>query len=162
MDLPTPKSATNLQWFTEDGPDPSPLPGIPGWKVLVRPVPNMPKSKGGIIIPDQTLDEIDFARSVGRVLVVGHLAYTREDMLTRRVWGANEFAAMQDSGPYYFEELKSGHFIAFYRNPWCAVGDFVVYRRFAGIKISYGGVRLLTLNDDEVQFVIEDPSKINE
>ena len=130
MQMPTAKSATNMTWFTEDS-VPDPAPGelsVQGWKILVRPIPNAPKTKGGILIPDSTLDQIDLIRSVGRVLAVGPRAYTREDM-------GNE--------------------------PWCKVGDFVLYGRYAGAKISYGGVKLLFINDDEVITTIKDPAKLN-
>lgn len=120
-----------MMWFTEDT-VPDPKPGelsVKGWKILVRPIANAPKTKGGIIIPDATLDYIDLIRSVGRVLAIGPLAYTRPDM-------GDE--------------------------PWCKVGDFVLYGRYAGAKISYGGVKLLFLNDDEVITTVKDPSKLND
>ena len=55
--LPTPKSSGNSSWWTDPQiPDPEPLPEVRGWRILVRPIPNAPKSKGGIIIPDQTIE----------------------------------------------------------------------------------------------------------
>ena len=131
MQIPTPKSATNMTWFTEDNvPDPAPGElGVQGWKILIRPIPNAPKTRGGIIIPDSTMDVLDLIRSVGRVLALGPRAYTREDMGGK---------------------------------PWCKVGDYVLYGRYAGAKISYGGVKLLYINDDEVITTVKDPSKLNE
>jgi co-chaperonin GroES (HSP10) len=134
MDFPTSKNATNMQWFSDTTiSDPKDLPDVKAWRILVRPIPNAPKTKGGIYIPDQTLDYLDVIRSVGRVVSMGPLAYKREDM-----WVDGEY------------------------NPWCKVGDFILYPRYAGAKISYGGVRFLLLNDDECLAVIHDPSRLNE
>jgi co-chaperonin GroES (HSP10) len=134
MQLPSSKSAGNMMWFTdEDTPDPADLPLLRGWRLLIRPVPNAKKTRGGIIIPDQTLDVVDMLRCVGRVVTVGPLAYTQPDMLV------------------------NGNV-----DPWCKVGDYVLYPRYAGAKFSYGGVKFLILNDDEIMAVIGDPSKLNE
>jgi len=134
MQTPTAKSATNMMWFTEENvPDPAPDEiSCEGWKILVRPIPNAPKSKGGIIIPDSTLDVIDLIRSVGRVVKLGPLAYSRQDMLVEGQ-----------------------------KRPWCKVGDYILYGRYNGAKFSYGGVKLLWLNDDDCLGVIKDPAKIN-
>ena len=45
----------NDMWITEDdAPDPSPLPTLPGFHVLVRPVTVKSVTKGGILLPDST------------------------------------------------------------------------------------------------------------
>jgi hypothetical protein len=52
MQMPTAKSAGNTTWWTDPTiPDPADLPTVRGWRILVRPIPNAPKTKGGIIIP---------------------------------------------------------------------------------------------------------------
>jgi len=43
------------------------------------------------------------------------------------------------------------------KNPWCKIGDFVVYGRYAGSKIDVGGVKMLLINDDEVLAVLPNP-----
>ena len=129
MQLPTPKSSGNVTWWTDPQiPDPADLPEVMGWRILVRPIPNAPKTKGGIIIPDATIETMDLIRSVGQVKAMGPLAYGKEEM-----------------GP-----------------PWCAVGDYILYPRYSGAKFSYGGVKFLLINDDEVLAVIQDPAHINE
>ena len=81
MQMPTAKSAGNTTWWTDPTiPDPADLPIVRGWRILVRPIPNAPKTKGGIIIPDATIETMDLIRSVGQVKVVGPMAYTRGDM----------------------------------------------------------------------------------
>lgn len=130
MQMPTPKSAGNTTWWTDPTiSDPADLPTVRGWRILVRPIPNAPKTKGGIIIPDATIETMDLIRSVGQVKSVGPMAYTRPDMG---------------------------------ETPWCKVGDYILYPRYSGAKFSYGGVKFLLLNDDEVLAVIQDPARINE
>lgn len=59
--------------------DPNPLPHMPSYHVLVRPVSVKAKTKGGIILPDSTKDDIAYLTTVGRVLKVGDLAYKDEN-----------------------------------------------------------------------------------
>ncbi|NBT32725.1 MAG: hypothetical protein EBT13_12730, partial [Rhodobacteraceae bacterium] len=76
--MPTAKSAGNTTWWTDPTiPDPADLPTVRGWRILVRPIPNAPKTKGGIIIPDATIETMDLIRSVGQVKSVGPMAYSR-------------------------------------------------------------------------------------
>lgn len=121
--------AGNDLHFTDiDVPDPTPLPRIGFFHVLVRPIPAKPMTKGGIILPDQTLDVKDVLGTIGRVLAIGPTAFTREDMLV-------------DGKP----------------NRWYGVGDYVVYGRHAGVKVTYKGVKLLVLNDDQPMMAIDNP-----
>jgi chaperonin GroES len=129
MQMPTPKSSGNTTWWTDPTvADPQDLPEVRGWRILVRPIPNAPKTKGGIIIPDATIETMDLIRSVGQVKVVGPMAYGKPEMGGR----------------------------------WCEVGDYILYPRYSGAKFSYGGVKFLLINDDEVLAVIKDPARINE
>ena len=53
------KSIKNDQWISgeeEEVKDPTPLPSIPGFNVLIRPVSIKAKTKGGILLPDSTKD----------------------------------------------------------------------------------------------------------
>jgi co-chaperonin GroES (HSP10) len=47
------------------------------------------------------------------------------------------------------------------QEPWCKVGDFVVYQRFAGSKLLYRGIKFLVINDDEVVMTVVDPEDID-
>lgn len=120
----TSKANNNAQWYSAgDKPDPSPLPIVRGYKLLIRPIaPPTKTSRGGIIIPEQTLEVQGFTRAVGRVLAMGEKAY-------------------DDKG-----------------EPWCQVGDTVLYGRHVGMKFIYGGIYLLILNDDEISAVLPDAS----
>ena len=77
----------NDQWLTgDDVPDPSPLPRIPGVGILVRPVPIRRKSAGGILLPDTFRQEREYLNTVGRVLSLGELAFTDEDIYRKGPW----------------------------------------------------------------------------
>ena len=66
----------NDEWITNDDvPDPTPLPEVPGYTVLVRPLSIKEKTKGGIILPDSTKSDMAYLTTVGRVLKVGNAAY---------------------------------------------------------------------------------------
>jgi len=45
--------------------------------------------------------------------------------------------------------------------PWCKVGDYVLYQRFSGQKILWGGIKFLILNDDEVIAKTENPEYLD-
>lgn len=69
----------NDEWITdEDIADPNPLPTIPGYHILVRPVSIKSATKGGILLPDSTKSDMAYLTTVGRVLKVGDLAYQDE------------------------------------------------------------------------------------
>ena len=51
------------------------LPKPTGWRVLILPYSMSPKTKGGIYIPDQTLERESYATVVGYVVSLGPDAY---------------------------------------------------------------------------------------
>ena len=69
----------NDMWITEDEvKDPSPLPELPGFHILVRPISIKGVTKGGIMLPDSTRDDMAYLTTVGKVLSLGDLAYNDE------------------------------------------------------------------------------------
>ena len=46
------------------------------------------------------------------------------------------------------------------QDPWCKVGDWVVFARYAGSRIQIDGGEVRLLNDDEVLATVEDPTDI--
>lgn len=124
----------NDDWISDaEVPDPTPLPNVVGWSILVRPVPIRTKTKGGIIVPAKTRDDIAYLTTVGRVLACGPLCYNRGDMLLDGMV-----------------------------TPWCKVGDYVCYGKFKGTRFAYKGVKLLLLNDDNILMTISSPSDIDQ
>jgi co-chaperonin GroES (HSP10) len=81
------KAIKNDQWVQEgDVPDPELLPDIKGYHILVRPVSIKAKTKGGIILPDSTKDDISYLTTVGRVLKLGELAYEDKAKFPNGKW----------------------------------------------------------------------------
>jgi len=71
----------NDDWFTsEEIPDPKEPPRPIGWRVLVRPLPISEKTSGGIILTEQVHDDMQRTQTLARVLALGPMAYTRNDM----------------------------------------------------------------------------------
>ena len=46
------------------------------------------------------------------------------------------------------------------KGPWCKVGDWVVFARYAGSRIEIEGGEVRLLNEDEVLATIQDPKSI--
>ena len=71
------KSVKNDNWISnlEEVADPDVMPELPGYHVLVRPVSVKSITKGGILIPDSTRDDMSYLTTVGRVVALGDLAY---------------------------------------------------------------------------------------
>ena len=44
--------------------------------------------------------------------------------------------------------------------PWCKVGDWIVFARYAGSRIEIDGGEVRLLNEDEVLATVEDPTDI--
>tara|TARA_R110000744_G_scaffold321778_2_gene427847 strand:- start:1060 stop:1500 length:441 start_codon:yes stop_codon:yes gene_type:complete len=78
----------NDLWITdlEEVPDPSPLPALPGFHILVRPVSVKSITKGGIFIPDSIKDDMAYLTTVGQVLQLGDLAYLDKDKFPGGAW----------------------------------------------------------------------------
>ena len=68
----------NQDWFTDDNiPDPKSkdLPKPVGWRILVRPIGMVKKTKGGIILTDKNMEEQQYLNSKGRVIAMGKECY---------------------------------------------------------------------------------------
>ena len=78
----------NDLWITdvEEAPDPSPLPELPGYHVLVLPISVKSQTKGGIFIPDSTKEDMSYLTTVGKVIALGDLAYAEKDKFPNGPW----------------------------------------------------------------------------
>ena len=47
-----------------------------------------------------------------------------------------------------------------YSEPWCSIGDYVVFRSYAGTRLKVGDMEFRIINEDEVEGTVPDPSKI--
>ena len=106
----------------------SQLPVPSGWRLLVLPFTPREKTKGGILIAQESLDKLRVATNCGYVLSMGTLAY-------------------QDK-----EKYPTG--------PWCKVGEWVIFARYAGSRLPIEGGEVRILNDDEVLGTIKDPESV--
>ena len=104
------------------------LPQPTGWRLLVLPFKMKEKTKGGIIMGQDTLEKQQVASQCGNVLAMGPDAY--------------------------------GDKQRFPDGPWCKVGDWVMFARYAGSRIKIEGGEVRLLNDDEVLATIKNPEDI--
>lgn len=81
------KAMLNDQWISqEEAPDPDVLPEVPGFHLLIRPVSVKEQTKGGIILPDSTKNDIGLLTTVGKVLKVGDIAYKDTNKFPNGAW----------------------------------------------------------------------------
>ena len=81
------KSLPNDQWITDNKvDDPEVLPKIPGYHILVRPLAVRSETKGGILMPDRLVDDIQHLTTVGRVVKIGELAYKDKHKFSEGSW----------------------------------------------------------------------------
>ena len=106
----------------------SQLPEPSGWRLLVLPFTPREKTKGGILIAQESLEKLRIATNCGYVLKMGPLAYHDKDKFTT--------------------------------GPWCKVGQWVIFARYAGSRLPIEGGEVRILNDDEVLGTINDPESV--
>ena len=70
----------NVDTVVDELPDPS------GWRLLVLPFTPKDKTKGGILIAQETLDKLRIAVNCGYVLKVGPLAYQDKEKFPTGAW----------------------------------------------------------------------------
>jgi len=82
------KAIKNDLWISDptEVEDPEVLPELPGFHILVRPVSVKSQTKGGIILPDSTKDDMSYLTTVGKVLALGDLAYMDKDKFPGGAW----------------------------------------------------------------------------
>ena len=78
----------NDVWITDEeySDTPDVLPELPGFHVLVRPVSVKETTKGGIIIPNSTREDMSYLTTVGKVIKMGNLAYNDTDKFPKGPW----------------------------------------------------------------------------
>ena len=80
---PEPLNPENIKKQKEQLPDPS------GWRLLVLPFTPKEKTKGGIIIAQESLEKLRIATNCGYVLKVGPLAYYDKEKFPTGAWCKN-------------------------------------------------------------------------
>lgn len=103
------------------------------WRVMVMPIRPQKMSKGGIALPMESMEVQKYLNYMGRVVALGPLA------------GASE--RLGGTGRLRPENFPS-------------VGDHIIYGRYAGQPMTYKGVKLLTINDDEILAFVPNPDTL--
>ena len=67
-------------------PEASKLPQPTGWRILVLPHRGQGKTKGGVLLSDQTVEETQVATNVGLVLAIGPDAYSDKERFPNGAW----------------------------------------------------------------------------
>jgi len=104
------------------------LPRPTGWRILVLPFRMKEKTKGGVLLGDETLERQQVGSQCGNVLAMGKSCYSDKDRYPE--------------------------------GPWCKVGDWVVFARYAGSRIEIEGGEVRLLNEDEILATVKDPTDI--
>jgi chaperonin GroES len=104
------------------------LPQPTGWRMLVLPFKMNEKTKGGVLLQQETIERQQVGSQCGNVLAMGPDCYNDKNR--------------------------------FLQGPWCKVGDWVVFARYAGSRIEIEGGEVRLLNDDEVLATVQDPTDI--
>lgn len=130
---------TSTEWGAEsDAPLPEKfweeLPKPLYWRVLVMPIKPRAKSRGGIHIPLSSQEEAKYMNYMGRVIALGDMAGKSERL------GAYRTGERAPNFP--------------------APGEHIVYGRYSGQKVTYKGVQLLWINDDEILGVVPNPETL--
>lgn len=84
------------------------IPEPSGWRVLVQEYAPPKETRGGIIMPDESLDWHSAGNYIGRVLALGPACYQHPKFQVV----AGDGRALQD--------------------PWCAVGEWVTFAHYSG------------------------------
>ena len=104
------------------------LPQPTGWRLLVLPFRMNEKTKGGVLLGQETIERQQVGSQCGNVLAMGPDCYSDKDRFTE--------------------------------GPWCKVGDWIIFARYAGSRIEIEGGEVRLLNDDEVLATVQDPTDI--
>ena len=75
-----PLNPENIKSQTEELPEPT------GWRLLILPFTPPEKTKGGLILSQETLDKGRISTNVGYVLKMGPLAYQDKDKFSTGAW----------------------------------------------------------------------------
>jgi co-chaperonin GroES (HSP10) len=98
------------------------------WRLLVAPVMPPQQTASGIFLPDQTQEAREEMSYIGKVVAMGQ-------------------------GCLAHERLRNGYD----GQPAFDLGDYVVIKRYAGLRLSYKGLKLRAVNDDDVLIKTTEP-----
>src|SRR5690606_36339349 len=128
--------------------------------VLLQPWRAPQKTRGGILLPDDVQDANEFMTYVFKVVALGPLAFTHPRLRGGERHGRRRLRKERD--------LECDAELAVWREgEWTSFapgvqppspGDWVIVRKFSGIRLNLNGVPLKLCNDDDILAVIDSPS----
>lgn len=151
------RELTEAMSFEDTGLNLEELPQPTLWRVLVLPRQPKKMSKGGIALPETAQEAETHLNYIGQVLALGPLAGKSEKFQNPewmpprdRADTAQRYAsALTEIARFGHELPKAPRFL------WdVKVGDWVLFGRYSGMVITYKGVRLLNLNDDDITEIL--------
>lgn len=133
-----------LEWmeFKDTGIEAKDLPVPTTWHVLIFPKQPKKMSSGGIALPEQAQDVEMHLNYIGQVVAMGPLAGKNEKFENPDY--RYDVTTMEALTPRYLWNVK--------------VGDWVIYGKYSGMHKTFRGVRLLTVNDDDITDIITSPA----
>lgn len=141
-----PDDPMKSNWTTpENIPDPKLPKIVHGWNLLIRPVDAEKEFKTGgsntkgIIIPESVLSDVNAINNVGQVKAMGPLCYRDPNV----------------------KPGEPGYPHGRYLQPWCKVGDYVVWGKHQGTKVTIKGVSYVILQDELILFTLDSPGDIS-
>jgi len=120
------------------------------WRALIMPVRPQKKSRGGILLVDESQQNAQYLTYIGKVVALGPL------------WCEGPNFAVYDTPRSWLRRLvdritgRPGE----QRPRWMpdlSPGDWVIYGRHAGQRVEYKGIKFLLVNDDEKLMKIASP-----
>lgn len=118
--------------------------GVLFWRALLMPVRPQKRSRGGIIMVDESRQNAQYLTYIGKVVALGPL------------WCEGPNFSVYAGQPAFWQRLTGKTTRASWK-PDLKPGDWVIYGRHAGQRIEYKGVKLLLVNDDEKLMKIASP-----
>ena len=120
------------------------LVGIKKTKEITKETTKLPKPTGWrmLVLPFRMKEKTDAG------LLIGTETIDRQQVASQ----CGNILAMGDACYQDKERYPSG--------PWCKVGDWVVFARYAGSRIEIEGGEVRLLNDDEILATVQDPTDI--
>ena len=120
------------------------LVGLKNPKEITKETTKLPKPTGWriLVLPFRMKEKTDAG------ILIGTESIDRQQVASQ----CGSVLAMGDSCYADKERYPNG--------PWCKVGDWVVFARYAGSRIEIDGGEVRLLNEDEVLATVQDPTDI--
>ena len=120
------------------------LVGVKKSKTITKETTKLPKPTGWrlLVLPFRMKEKTDAG------LLIGSETIDRQQVASQ----CGNILAMGDACYQDKERYPNG--------PWCKVGDWVVFARYAGSRIEIEGGEVRLLNEDEILATVQDPTDI--